>query len=116
MSMRRLWVRISKCSRYFLSTWGARLTQNRLISVGSGTGPLTNAPVRFTVSTMRSADWSSTLWSYARSRMRIFCLLMLFDHFRDDAGAHRAAALADRKAQALFARDRRDQLHRHAHG
>jgi hypothetical protein len=33
-----------------------RCTQNRLISVGNGTGPLTNAPVRFAVSTIRSAD------------------------------------------------------------
>ena len=45
--MRRLCVRISKCSRLFLSTCGERSTQTRLISVGSGTGPLTNAPVRF---------------------------------------------------------------------
>src|SRR5450755_3333839 len=115
MSIRRLCVRISKCSRLFLSTCGERLTHARWISVGSGTGPLTNAPVRFTVSTMRSADWSSILWSYARNRMRIFCFAILLDHLSDDAGADRAAALTDGKAQALFARDRRDQLHRHAH-
>src|ERR1700694_3810043 len=56
MSISRLCVRISKCSRLFLSTCGERNTQERSISVGRGTGPLTNAPVRFAVSTMRSAD------------------------------------------------------------
>ena len=33
----------------------------------------------------------------------------------DDAGADRAAALADGEAQLLVHRDRRDQLHRHLH-
>ena len=41
MSIRRLWIRISKCSRDFLSTWGDRRTQNRWIRVGSGIGPET---------------------------------------------------------------------------
>src|SRR5262249_21579706 len=36
MSTRRLWVRISNCSRLFLSTWGERLTVQRLRTVGSG--------------------------------------------------------------------------------
>src|SRR5665213_1927131 len=116
MSISRLCVRISKCSRLFLSTCGERLTQNRLISVGNGTGPLTNAPVRVAVSTIRSADWSRTLWSYALRRMRIFCLAMntLFRVDRgDDAGADRAAALADGETQAFFTRNRRDQLDVH---
>src|SRR5690606_12260690 len=43
-------------------------------SVGSGIGPDTPAPVRLAVSTIFSADWSSTRWSYAFKRMRIFCL------------------------------------------
>jgi SAM-dependent methyltransferase len=43
------------------------------ISVGSGTGPRTLAWVRTTVSTIFFVDWSMTSWSYAFSRMRIFC-------------------------------------------
>ena len=37
------------------------------------------------------------------------------DDLGDDAGADGAAALADREAQLLVHRDRRDQLHRHLH-
>ena len=44
--------------------------------VGNGTGPTTRAPVRSAVSTMRCADESSTRWSYAFSRIRIFCFAM----------------------------------------
>jgi hypothetical protein len=36
--------------------------------------------------------------------------LALFDDFRNDAGADGAAAFADREAQFLFHRDRRDQF------
>jgi hypothetical protein len=36
--------------------WGERMTQNFLISVGSGTGPATAAPVRSAASQMRAAD------------------------------------------------------------
>src|SRR5512146_893537 len=43
----------------------------------------------------------------ADSRQRLFLDL------RDDASAHRPPALADREAQPLFHRDRRDQLDRH---
>src|SRR5262249_5445343 len=56
MSSRRLCVRISNCSRDFLSTCGDRSTVNLLILVGSGTGPATDAPVRFAVSTISPAD------------------------------------------------------------
>src|SRR5579862_2218165 len=41
MSIRRLWVRISKASRDFLSTWGERRTQYLFFMVGSGIGPAT---------------------------------------------------------------------------
>src|SRR6185437_1588877 len=37
----------------------------------------------------------------------------LLQNLRDDAGTDGAAALADRKAQPLFHRDRADQLHVH---
>ena len=50
MSMRRLWMRISKCSRESLSLWGERITVKRCFSVGKGTGPRTVAWVRTTVS------------------------------------------------------------------
>jgi hypothetical protein len=58
MSRRRLWVRISNCSREVLSTCGERRTVQRLITVGSRTGPATRAPVRRTVSTISFTDRS----------------------------------------------------------
>src|SRR6202041_3579686 len=73
MSIRRLCVRISKCSRESLYLCGERMTQYTFFSVGSGTGPATFAPVRVTVSTIFRAELSMTSWSYALSRMRIFC-------------------------------------------
>src|SRR4029079_1132848 len=76
MSSSRLWVRISNCSRDFLSPCGERSTQYLLILVGSGIGPATLAPVRFAVSTISPADWSSSLWSYALSRMRMRGVVM----------------------------------------
>ena len=57
--MRRLWVRISNCSRESLSTCGPLTTQYRLRSVGSGIGPDTLAPVFCAVSTMSFVDWST---------------------------------------------------------
>src|SRR5947207_13070854 len=87
-----------------------------LRSVGSGTGPTTFAPVRWTCSTMSRAATSSIRWSYARSLIRIFgpaieapSLSLLHDRGHA-TGAHGAPALADREAQALFQRDRGDQL------
>src|SRR5690606_28031900 len=44
MSMSRLCVRISKCSRLSLYLCGERMTQKTFFSVGSGTGPTTVAP------------------------------------------------------------------------
>src|ERR1051326_2922509 len=90
-------------------------------SVGSGTGPTTFAPVRWTCSTMSRAATSSIRWSYARSLMRIFvpgmsavsCLMVLLDDLGDAAGADGAAALADREPETVFHRDRRDQLDGH---
>src|ERR1700691_1312220 len=55
-SSRRLCVRISKCSRGFLSTCGERLTVKRSIRVGSGIGPATRPPVRRMVSTISRTD------------------------------------------------------------
>src|SRR5262249_37047500 len=52
MSSSRLCVRISNCSRDFLSTCGERSTQYLLILVGRGIGPATLAPVRLAVSTI----------------------------------------------------------------
>src|SRR5204863_8496328 len=95
-----------------------------LRSVGSGTGPTTLAPVRWTCSTMSRAATSSIRWSYARSLIRIFgpaieapslsrYFLSLLHDRGHAAGAHGAPALADREAQALFHRDRGDQLDLH---
>src|SRR3990170_3387780 len=43
MSMSRLWVLISNCSRESLSTCGPRMTVKRSIRVGKGIGPATLA-------------------------------------------------------------------------
>lgn len=61
MSMRRLWDRISNCSRDFLSTFGERKTVYNVRLVGSGIGPETIAPVDFTVLMIFSADLSIKL-------------------------------------------------------
>src|SRR5690606_22288530 len=74
--IRRLCVRISNCSRESLSMWGERSTVKTFRSVGKGTGPDTEAPVRLAVSTILSAELSRIWWSNAFSRMRIFCLTL----------------------------------------
>jgi hypothetical protein len=56
MSISRLCVLISNCSRDFLSTCGERSTVHLLIDVGSGIGPARRAPVRFAVSTISVVD------------------------------------------------------------
>jgi len=52
MSIKRWCVRISNWSREVLFTCGERKTSKRSIRVGSGTGPLTTAPVRLAVYTI----------------------------------------------------------------
>src|ERR1700726_1874831 len=131
MSSSRLCVRISNCSRLFLSMCGERLTVNFSILVGSGMGPRTCAPVRFAVFTISRVDASRMRWSNALSRMRIFWPFIAWapsresappplfpfpvslDDLRHDAGADGAAALADGEPQLLFHGDRHDQLDRH---
>src|SRR5271154_3159565 len=71
MSIRRLWGRISKCSRESLSLNGERITQYTFFSVGRGTGPDTLAPVRVAVSTISFAADSMAEVSYAFSLIRI---------------------------------------------
>src|SRR5581483_3970755 len=58
MSSSRLCVRISNCSRDFLSTCGERSTVYLFFIVGSGIGPAICAPVRRAVSTISPVDWS----------------------------------------------------------
>jgi len=53
------------------------MTQNRLMEVGSGTGPETWAPVRSAASTICPADWSRIRWSNALSRILIFWLVTI---------------------------------------
>src|SRR3954451_4280585 len=115
MSTSRLCVRISNCSRLSLSMNGDRRTVNFSIRVGNGTGPTTSAPVRWAVSTICAADWSSRRWSYALSRIRIRCFAMsaLLGDRDDRAGADGPAALADREALADLEGDRGDQLDGH---
>src|SRR4051794_35114551 len=124
MSSRRRCVRISNCSRDFLSICGERLTVKRSILVGSGIGPRTRAPVRLAVLTISLVDWSSTRWSYALRRIRMFWLSILYlpgepvsgsllQDLRDDAGADGATALADGEAQAFVHGDRHEELDLH---
>ena len=49
-------MRISNCSRLFLSMCGDRFTVYRSIRVGSGMGPRTCAPVRFAVFTISRVE------------------------------------------------------------
>src|SRR5207248_7809456 len=58
MSSSRLCVRISNCSRDFLSTCGERSTQYLFFIVGNGIGPAIFAPVRRAASTISPVDWS----------------------------------------------------------
>src|ERR1041384_1938511 len=69
--MTRLWVRISNCSRDFLSMCGLRKTVYRSIRVGIGIGPHTRALVRLALSTISFADLSSAREAYASIRIRI---------------------------------------------
>src|SRR3954469_8498045 len=71
MSIRRLCVRISKCSWESLSLKGDFTTAYTFFSVGRGTGPETVAPVRVAVSTISLAAVSMADESYALRRMRI---------------------------------------------
>src|SRR5437762_6628173 len=118
MSIKRLCVFSSNCSRLFLSMCGLRSTVHSCRLVGSGMGPETWAPVFSAVRTMSAAAWSISAWSNALRRMRILPAIRYLDSsllldFGDDPGAHRAAALADREAEAILHRDRGDQLDRH---
>src|SRR6516164_8101259 len=95
----------------------------RSILVGSGTGPLTVAPVRLAVSTISFAEVSIRRWSNAFKRIRIFWLaiavvlssnrpsfLDLLQDLGDDAGADGLATLTDREPQPILHGDRADQL------
>src|SRR5436190_15047170 len=86
ISSRRLWVRISNCSRLFLSMCGERLTVNFSILVGSGIGPRTCAPVRFAVLTISRVDASRMRWSNALSRIRMFWPFMVIRGQTTDDG------------------------------
>src|ERR1043166_10120852 len=84
-------MRISNCSRDFLSTCGLRSTVYTVLRVGSGTGPDVTAPVRRAVRTISAADWSSVAWSYDFSLIRIFCNILgpLLDDLGDDRSEER---------------------------
>src|SRR3989440_2993670 len=71
MSISRLCVFSSNCSRLFLSMCGLRSTVHSCRLVGSGIGPETCAPVFSAVRTMSAAAWSISAWSKALRRIRI---------------------------------------------
>src|SRR5882724_12965427 len=72
-------------------------------------GPATLAAVRLAVSTMSVVDLSSSWWSKALRRMRIFVgsVIRLLQNLGDDAGADGFAAFADGEAHLLFESDGR---------
>ena len=72
ISIKRLCVRSSNCSRLSLYLCTARSIVTTSLSVGRGMGPDTFVPVFFAVSTIRAADWSIRSWSYALSLILIF--------------------------------------------
>jgi hypothetical protein len=61
MSSKRLYELNLNCSLDFLFTWGERNTVKIFLCVGKGIGPVTTAPVVFTVLTILSADLSTKL-------------------------------------------------------
>ena len=63
MSIKRLWVLISNCSRESLYLWTALRIVYTSFSVGNGTGPTTWAPDFFAEEIIFSADASRILWS-----------------------------------------------------
>ena len=71
-SIRRLWRRISNCSRASLLTKVERLSVIFSIFVGSGTGPTTIAPLSFAVVTILVTASSTSLCSKALIIIRIF--------------------------------------------
>src|SRR5947199_5338938 len=107
MSISRLCVLSSNCSRLFLSMCGLRSTVQSCRLVGSGIGPDTWAPVFSAVRTMSAAAWSISAWSNALRRMRILPAIVTssespsFLDLRHDSRAHRAPAPAAREARAV---------------
>src|SRR2546426_4836644 len=80
MSISLLCVRISNCSRDFLSLCGERRTQYLFLTVGSGIGPATCAPVLFAVETISLADWSRRSEEHTselQSPCNLVCRLLL---------------------------------------
>src|SRR2546423_1885221 len=71
ISISRLCVFSSNCSRLFLSMCGLRSTVHSCRLVGSGIGPETCAPVFSAARTMSAAAWSISAWSKALRRIRI---------------------------------------------
>src|SRR5690349_16137642 len=84
MSMTRLCVRSSNWSRASLSECGETSSVKRSILVGSGTGPLTVAPVRLAVSTISLEELSINRWSKALRRMRMFWLAISCSFLKSD--------------------------------
>src|SRR3979409_452992 len=118
MSISRLWVRISKCSRESLSLNGERITQYTFFSVGSGTGPETVAPVRVAVSTISLAAVSIAVWSYDFRRMRILFWAIVATKgllsLLSVEGVPRVAGPAPRRSYLLSEKNRRRARQGHA--
>src|ERR1019366_5616845 len=115
MSIMRLCVLSSNCSRDFLSPCGERRSVPSCVLVGSGIGPDTCAPVFSAVRTMSPAAWSITAWSKAFNRIRILPAMggLLRENLRHHARTDRPTALTDGETQLRLHRDRRDELDRH---
>ncbi len=96
---------------------GDRITENFSIRVGSGTGPITRAPVRSDLDRRLVQDAMIVCLEADPDTLLGHSLLPDPSGLGEDLG-HRARAdgpttLADRKAHALVQGDRLDQFHFH---
>ena len=86
MSIKRLWVLISNCSRESLYLWTALRIVYISFSVGNGTGPTTWAPDFFAEVIIFSAEASRILWSNDFNLILILLFAMIFSPFKIHIG------------------------------
>src|SRR5690606_5181956 len=101
MSISRLCVRSSTCSRLCLSMCGERSTVQRCRRVGSGMGPRTVAPVFWAVRTISAAVWSTTQWSNALSLILIRSAIVLWSGWGGDGACPRSCSAVRQQVRRL---------------
>ena len=111
MSISRLCVRISNCSRDFLSTCGERNTVQRLITVGkwNRSGYIRSGAFGRLDDIFRRLVEQAVVVSFQANPNFFSVGHGLLDDLSHGAGAYRVPAFANREAQALLQCDRGDQ-------